>query len=165
MSDRCPTCGGRKATWTQQAILTAVHVWEKKHGDPPRANQWSAATPEHPASSTALRMFGSWNRMIAAAGFKPRARHRPPQSVEYTRAQVVQAIFQHTVSYGRLPRYDDWSVTEAGRPSAGQVVRLFGSWNAGIVAAGYEPRKKRRSLSGYSHQAGMRQRLLQGVET
>lgn len=148
MSERCPTCGHR-TTWTKPAIFSALHTWVKEHGEPPTVAQWLASSPFTPNSKTCQRMFGSWNNMMREAGLTTRSRGRNKRVVQFTRKQIVAVIFEFRFAHGRLPMYEDWIHPAEGRPTAGQVERAFGSWNSAIVAAGYAPRKPRRSDDGY----------------
>lgn len=150
--------------WNQDRICDAARVWQEKHGKPPAATDWRRAAPEHPNDSTVRRVFGTWNAMIAAAGMKPRRACRPKQ---WTRKQVEQLIFEFVLYRGRLPMFADWLEPGVDRPTSRQLIQLYGSWNAAIVAAGYEPRIAYRSLDGYRRQAGamLRERDADGVFT
>lgn len=159
MSDRCPTCGGRKSTWPPAAIIEACRKFADARGEPPTAADWDRATPHTPSFTTVRAHFGTWNAMIAAAGFTPRDPHSP-QRTRWTAEQITAAIFEWKYARGSLPSYSDWAKRGEGRPTSSQVVRRFGSFNAGIVAAGYTPRVSHRSRVGYQHQAGMRTRQL-----
>lgn len=91
----------------------------------------------------------------------------------WTRELLIGRIQEWAERYGSPPAAPDWSPTRARRlndearaerferadgywPSFETVRRLFGSWNAGMAAAGYGPRapygdrenqKRRRSMS------------------
>ena len=80
------------------------------------------------------------------------------QMTEWTRRRVIAAIQDWADLYGEPPAVPDWNPNrarqtgdeqraqrfEAGRPGRWpwftQVVQRFGSWNAGIAMAGFEPR-------------------------
>ena len=153
MSARCPECGGVLATWHRAAILDACRAWVERHGEPPTGRKWARASAVNPANTTVREVFGSWNAMIEAAGFAPR---QPVRSRVWSRAEVLHAFtvwaFEHG---GDMPRYQDWGPRRDLRfPPSESVVSLFGSWNAGVVAAGYEPRVKHRTVDAYRRQAG-----------
>lgn len=156
MSARCSHCGGVLAAWNRKSIIKAIQEWARAHdGVPPRAKDWFVSTPEHSAHTTPLRLFGSWNAAIKAAGF---AANRSGGQPQWDRGQVTAAIFRWHFEHGELPRGDEWNSAQDGFPSRSVVIRLFGSWNAGIVAAGYEPRITSRALSssvlGYRARSG-----------
>jgi hypothetical protein len=87
-STRCATCAARHRHetrhWTRDALIAEVHRFNDIYGRPPReldwnprpsnlfkrTNQWRPAEA-WPSSSLAPREFGSWNAMIAAAGYRP----------------------------------------------------------------------------------------------
>ena len=73
----------------------------------------------------------------------------------WTRQALLLAIRAWARQYGEPPATPDWNPTRAARlhdegricrfregdwPHSESVVREFGSWNAGILAAGFEPR-------------------------
>lgn len=67
----------------------------------------------------------------------------------WTRENIVEALLLWAELYGRSPRSRDWITTtmpEPARsqawPNANDVVRLFGSWNAGLLAAGFKPQTR-----------------------
>lgn len=64
-----------RMTWTRESALEAVRSFAERNGYQPvsrEAGTWNGL-PHYP---TARRLFGSWNGMIAAAGFEP----YPPRS-------------------------------------------------------------------------------------
>lgn len=151
MNSRCPTCGGRYVTWTPVKIIEACQEWARRHdGVPPAAKDWNRSAPWHPSPTAVYRHFGSWNRMIAAAGFKPRVQGGQSRC---TREYAEAALFEWRFTHGRLPTMREWRLPAEGRPTCHQAVRLFGSWNAFLVACGYGPVKKYRSVHGYRSQA------------
>lgn len=155
MNGRCPLCGGRKITWTPRTCLAAVSAWVAEYGKPPTADGWRLATPHTPSSTTVLRVFGSWNAMIMQAGFEPRHRGQWKKGQRmFSREQILSAIYLFRYENGRLPLYSDWDHAVEGRPTSHQVVRVFGSWNSAIVAAGYTPNRPRRSPEGYRNLTG-----------
>ena len=152
MSDRCPTCGGRFVTWAPHRIIETAQKWAREHGEPPKQRDWSPAGPFHPAPRTVRDAFGSWNAMILAAGLDPR--QRGGRNPNWTREAAEQALLEWVFRHGRIPQKRDWKPAADGRPTADQVVLLYGSWNAFIVAAGYEPTRRYRTTEGYYRQAG-----------
>jgi len=86
-------------------------------------------------------------RAIAADLF--RDFHGPPY---WTRDRIVAAIQRWARRTGKPPTRVAWEQPLRGllsaegpvepkhRPSAATVVKVFGSWSAGIAAAGFEPR-------------------------
>lgn len=152
---RCPACGGRKATWGPAAIIAALTDWATRHGRAPTAGEWHRGTPGYPANTTVARVFGSWNNGLAAAGLTP-VRPGGRRNGRWDEKQMKHALLVWIFKHGRKPGYRDWAHTDpAGeRPTSGQAQRMFGSWNAFLVAAGYEPTVSHRTAEGYQRQAG-----------
>jgi hypothetical protein len=73
-----------RVLWTRETILYALDLWHRKHLRAPSAREWWCAGPNHPSSWTVIKVFGSWNAAIAAAGLRVRARGeartRPPRA-------------------------------------------------------------------------------------
>jgi len=80
----------RKRRWSRDEIIEAVQRWADEHdGRPPSYQEWDPAMAKRrgrpdmadefyggvwpPASVACRRTGGSWNELVAAAGFDPRA--------------------------------------------------------------------------------------------
>ena len=140
---RCRHCGRSKPTWTPAAILSAMRDFNAKHGRAPYKRDWKRARVISPAASTVEEVFGTWSEALREAGL-----HAPLRSNTlhvWTRDEVIAAIFEWRYARGRLPRANEWSVQKTWRPSEKQVRMLFGSWNAALEAAGYEPTLRKRA--------------------
>lgn len=91
---RCPRCSDIAGTWwTRDRVLARVREWAEAFGEPPAMADWDLWFAEHalhdraradrfrmadgywPTTVTVIRMFGSWNAGIRAAGFSPRFRY------------------------------------------------------------------------------------------
>jgi hypothetical protein len=135
---RGPRTGFR---WDHTTVCYAIELWHKRTCRTPTLIEWRQAGHDHPSAFTVLRVFGSWNAAIKAAGFRPRRRgqqksSRPSLWNETTIAQALKAWADH---HGRSPKQSEWRSRDPRRPSASTVVRVFGRWNAGIEAAGLTP--------------------------
>lgn len=163
---RCPHCGGKPATWSTEKVLDAARAYHARYRVAPTAEAWRRSSPKNPASTTVRALFGTWNEMIRQAGFKPRPAHAPPPETVWSRDQVTQLIYLFRFTHGRLPSWRDWKTADPYRPTSNQVTRLFGSWNAAMVAAGYEHEARGsggRTRAGYQRQAGAATRLREAV--
>lgn len=156
MSARCPACGGVLAAWTRENIIAAAQRWASEHGEPPRTREWFTASPDWPGHSTALRVFGTWNAMLTAAGLPTR---RSGGQQRWTRVLVEDAFLRWNFLRGELPTFAEWVSPPEGFPVASVVAKLYGSWNAGVVAAGYQPRLAHRTEEGYARQSGAASRV------
>lgn len=156
---RCEHCGRAKAVWTPEAILTAIRAWAETHdGKGPATKDWRRAAPDHPSAMTVWEIFGGLCKARVAAGVESPGRKNAAND-GWTKETIVAAIYRWHVDHGVLPRAYQWGTPPEGFPSQSTVRRHFGSWNSGIVAAGYEPTHSRRSAYGYQRQAGAATRL------
>jgi len=77
---------------------------------------------------------------------------RIPRPQKWMRHQIISHIKRWVAEHGEPPLYADWNYPNGrGVPSAASVTRRFGSWSAGIRAAGFEPRPvggTRQSVQG-----------------
>lgn len=88
------------------------------------------------------------------AGEAPPERCRPcyrDHVTAQTRTRIIDAIQAWHAKYGETPSARDWllhavrdrsGANADGAPFTSEVQRAFGSWNAAITAAGFEPREK-----------------------
>lgn len=156
MNGRCPTCGQKGITWTPDAILEAIREWTREHGRAPSGNEWLTAGHGHPSLKTVRLHYATFGDARRAAGVEWRpacSKHRLPS--EWTQEQIKDAIYRWVYLNNRIPLSAEWRVPpNEDFPSSHAVRSLFGSWNAAIVAAGYQPRIAFRSIDGYRRVAG-----------
>jgi hypothetical protein len=132
--DRCKTCGRVLPYWTRERIIAAIQRWNAEFGSPPKGYHWHGrrVTSWHPRGPVVRAVFGSWNEAVAAAGFPPRYRR-------WTDQEILDAFYAWRFKHGRLPRVIDWPHATDEHPSYHTASRRFGSWNAAVRAAGYQP--------------------------
>jgi hypothetical protein len=119
--------------WTRARVIAALQGDADRRGQPPRQADWSSRSAERPSTKTVLAIFGgSWNRALEAAGLPLRYERG------WTRERVIEALRADARARGRPPRSADWFHAAPGRPTVGIVRNHFGSWNAGLQAAGLE---------------------------
>jgi Homing endonuclease associated repeat len=137
-----PPNGLPNGYWTPERIVRALQADARRRGRPPRSRDWKrAAGRRRPSSWTVHEHFGSWDDALEAAGLEPRA------GVRWTRDAIIVALQRDARRRGRPPTSLEWEETPRrqprkigrGRPTAETVKLRFGSWNAGLVAAGLEP--------------------------
>jgi hypothetical protein len=120
--------------YTDEQITAAIQRHYAETGQLPTHNAWSKGDrPSYaPTSYTVARKFGSWPAGIEAAGLTPRT--------DWTRETIIAAIRRWTEEHGSPPLIRDWQPNGPDyAPSANPVIRLFGSWNEAIQAAGLNP--------------------------
>jgi hypothetical protein len=127
--------------WDKTTICYAIELWHRRTSRTPALIEWRNAGADHPSTFTVLRVFGSWNAAIKAAGFRPRNRgsHKSSRAAQWDQASIIQALINWHDHNGRSPKQAEWRSRDPYRPSASTVVRVFGRWNAGIEAAGLIP--------------------------
>jgi hypothetical protein len=64
----------------------------------------------------------------------------PRRGLRWTPELIVYAIELWHRQHLRLPTTDEWDRAGVNHPSRVTVIRRFGSWNAGMAAAGFRPR-------------------------
>ena len=124
--------------WTRDAVLRSARDWAEIHGQAPRAREWSKAGYGHPSHNLVRLMFGSWNEMVVAAGFRPRPNHNPGNAA-WTRETILAAVRLFVERNGRPPRGREWLLPHVDYPHRDVVTNRFGSWNTMLAEAGFEP--------------------------
>lgn len=104
-------------------------------GRVPSSEEWTA-DPERPSATAVRNNFGSWNALVRAAGFTPRP---SPAEHRWNPLVVLQLYRADAARLNEPPSRSTWNATPH-RPAHSVVVRHFGSWNAFVRAAGFEPR-------------------------
>jgi hypothetical protein len=165
---RCADCAAElkhsERHWTSETVVAAIQVFAARHGRPPTATECLHGERDGvPPVSIVQREFGSWLAGVRAAGFEvpgvgkyertdeTRAKMSAAQSVagiEWTPDLILAAIREWTYKHDTPPTAKTWRRAAMNHPAHTTVQRRFGSWNAAIAAAGYEPmtRGQRRSL-------------------
>lgn len=134
--------------WSAQELLDALAAWEDLEGRPPTTvdwrpaakgppNRWQREFPRWPPASAPRVVFGAWTTMMVAAGY-------PPYNSPWEPQQVIDALQRLARQLGRAPTKEECDESPDGYPSASTVKRRFGTFTAGIRAAGLEPIGKRR---------------------
>ena len=120
--------------WSDSEIVDALRAWEIRHGRAPSAMDWAGATYEHPTSWTVTSRFGDWHAALARAGLRASRRVRWQGKLG-----VVAAIRAWVSAHDTVPTSHEWRRGSAEHPNARTVLRVFGSWEAAIRAAGFLP--------------------------
>lgn len=84
--------------------------------------------------STYERNFNTWNEAIEEAGLEP-------NEVEISREELIRDIHRVADDVGNDPSRKVYD--EKGKYSPHTVMREFGSWNDGLITAGYNPTSTR----------------------
>ncbi len=124
---------------SRTTVIRALQRWARETGEPPRRHDWRAPSskwereyPRWPGAGDVDVHFASWPQALAAAGLRPHRR-------AWTREAIIAALQGWTDAHGRAPHEAEWRRSGLEHPPAGTVKRVFGSWSAGLRAAGLEP--------------------------
>jgi Homing endonuclease associated repeat len=118
---------GAGRRYTDAELIAALRRARRRLGRPPRPADLKRSRPR---AETIARRFGSFAAALQAAGIDPP--RRP------SRGEVLARLREEARARGgRAPRFSDWREREP--PTVWDVVRHFGSWNAGLRAAGIAP--------------------------
>ena len=131
-----------RRAWSREECIQAIHDFCVENGRIPASTDFENSGSKYPSRSTVSRLFGTWNKAIEAAGFEPEYIGRG-----WSREECIQAIHDFCVENGRIPQYRDFNKTDGKYPSCTTVSKLFGSWNVGIEAAGFESKNIGRDWS------------------
>ena len=145
----CHVCATRRANpkrWSREEVIAAVHSWIGLEGRAPTTADWRprrlGGSPrweeefgDWPPASVGRIVFGGWNRLLEAAGVEANKPSWEPDA-------ILDALRAHAEEFGRPPAKEDLEWPPAGYPSARTVRRHFGSFTAGLRAAGLEPRER-----------------------
>ena len=139
--------------WTRETIIYAFELWHRRYLCSPTVAEWRRAGSDNPSATTVRSAFGSWNSAVKAAGLRPRqpgeARKTgsplvgsasPEAVTRWPPPRVLERLQSWAHEHGRPPTLEEWRRAGTRHPSAATVRRLFGSWNAALVAAGFEMR-------------------------
>jgi mannose/cellobiose epimerase-like protein (N-acyl-D-glucosamine 2-epimerase family) len=80
---------------------------------------------------------GSWNAVLEAAGHPLRRR------ASWSRNESIEALRGFARKHGRTPTQNDVNSAGSTLPSWDKVTELFGSFGAGLEAAGMTPNRRR----------------------
>ncbi len=98
------------------------------------------AVPRGPASPQTIETDqGHWRLSSGAAGYQ--RRHHEP----WTKEEILSGLHAWIEQHGEPPAHSDWGRATQSHPMANTVTRTFGSWHAGLAAAGCAKPRRRRT--------------------
>jgi hypothetical protein len=153
-------------------VVDAIRRWNALYGEPPTLADWEPSrarergqewridrftSGDWPSARIVRYHFGTMSAAIVAAGLRPR--RRPTRVRRHMRSadSVLEAIRAWVERYGETPGMADWDPSRARHagqwwrvsrfyqgdwPSISTVRHHFGSLNAAVREAGYEPRMR-----------------------
>jgi hypothetical protein len=120
-------------------VFAELRRWSELTGAVPRESdwrepggRWEREYPAWPSAGDVRAHYASWPQALAAAGLRPHRR-------AWTRAAIIRALQAWAAEHGRAPHHRKWQTSGLEHPPTGTVTNVFGSWSAGLRAAGLEP--------------------------
>ncbi|MCT6515373.1 hypothetical protein N0B30_22350 (plasmid) [Bacillus subtilis] len=123
----------RKKPYTKESLIEILRQKAKELGRPPK-------TREVKQAGSIIKHFGSFSKGLEAAGLSSN-RKTPDKS--YTEKELIAIIQQKTRELGRPPRSTELKQTST-------IIRYFGSFNAGLKAAGSDLNKTKSRRKTYT---------------
>jgi hypothetical protein len=156
----CATRKGNPRRWREAEVLEAVHKWVRLEGRTPAMHDWRPVRlggskrwedefPDWPPGSVGRIMFGGWNRLLEAA-------EAGVNKASWEPDQILDALRAYAEQFGRSPAKHELEWPPTGYPSSRTVRRHFGSFTAGIRAAGLQPRGAAKTWTPEKIVAAMR---------
>lgn len=145
----CATRNGNPLRWSREEVLAAVRKWVRLEGRAPTSldwrpvrfggsERWDAEFPNWPPASVGRIVFGSWNLLLEAAEVDVNHPNWEPE-------KILAALRAYAKEFGKPPAKQELESPPTDYPSSPTVRRHFGSFTAGLRAAGLQPRGKRWS--------------------
>jgi len=123
-----PNEQGRENVYTEDELI--AHL--RKHADD---GQMPSATTINsisgPSTGAYKHRFGSWNEAGDAAGLEPN-----DVGGQYSEAELIEWLQSWAATFGAPPRANDFKDPDAPTPGLVPYLRVFGSWEAALEAAG-----------------------------
>ncbi|CAI6330960.1 homing endonuclease associated repeat-containing protein [Bacillus subtilis] len=122
--------------YSDEELLEILREAEKKLGRPPKSREIRQI-------QTIVKRFGSFSAALKAAGINPV--REGSSTIPYSKEQLIKILQQFADEFGRTPRRTDIKEYNSIR-------RCFGSFNAGLRAAGFTPNKEGTYEQSYTEE-------------
>ena len=130
-------------------VLASMRTWNAGIAAQPTARRWDRTRPAGTPNSSYIRgRFGSWPAALTTAGIQHPRRGRQRY---WTRERILAALHHWERTHGRAPTQQELTASNRRKhghriyPPYNAVVQQFGSWTAGLRAAGLTPRSNKRT--------------------
>jgi hypothetical protein len=136
----CATRNGNPKRWSKEEVIAAVRKWVRLEGRAPTskdwrptrfggAARWEAEFGDWPPASIGRIVFGGWSKLLDAAEVGV---NKPSWSPE----EILVALRAYAAEFGKPPAKQELEYPPTGYPASRTVRRHFGSFTAGLKAAG-----------------------------
>lgn len=131
---------GRHMAYTREEIAQEIRQWAAdRNGEGPRQADWERAGDDHPAASTVLRIFGTFDEALKEACVTPRPKVARKPKRMWPNERILEAIVAFNEEHGRPPYAREWRDRSDEHPTDATVRKFFGTWNDAVAAAGLAP--------------------------
>ena len=118
-------------------MIGTIRGFAEEHGRPPLRKDWRVGRGAHAPDGRVVKLFGSWQQALVAAGFPPTS----PEHRRWSDEEILEAIRSWQRKYGSGPRNSDWERASAEHPVRQLVQKRFGGFeNARVLAGVPSPR-------------------------
>lgn len=127
---RCARCGQQRSAEASRARWRAHHERVER--------MWAEGKSQREiGAAMGWTQVGPHFAHLRALGVNLPHRPRPGS---WSEPMIIEAIQAWAAEHGRAPLYKDWERAGPTWPASSAAAHRFGSWNAAIRAAGFEPR-------------------------
>jgi hypothetical protein len=120
--------------WTKELIITAIQTFYLENNKVPIYKDFTK-NPRYPSHSMVTKYFETWNKGIEAAGLTVINKSPNKPYYDCSKEGLILAIKRFYIENNKVPIIKDFNKNPS-YPTADAIKKCFGSWNAGIEAAG-----------------------------
>lgn len=114
-------------------------------------DQWGHRIYQGPSLDYEFEEGGSFSEIVGYSGAAETAARKIKRPQKWTKRAIIKHIRAWVKEHGETPGYADWNKPNGrGVPSSASLARHFGSFDAAIRAAGFEPRGIGKSTAARS---------------
>ena len=126
----------RTKKYTRSRLIEILQKWEKDNGKIPEEKDFT--NKGLPYYTTYVNEFGTWNKVLEAAGFETRGPNGRIGYNKYTRKQLIEILQKWEKDNGKIPTEKDFR-DNPKYPSFMTYINEFSSWNSALIIAGFKP--------------------------
>ncbi len=118
--------------YTKEFLISELHRFYKENNRIPTFRDMGTKNG-YPAAPTYQRYFGTWNNAIQSANFHT-------YGSLYSKEELIYELKQYFIENNKVPRMLDF-VDTSKYTSYVHFIKVFGTWNNGLIEAGLTPNK------------------------
>ena len=121
-------------TYTKEELISQVQMLARELGRTPTSVEFEDDS-RTVSAMTAIKLFGSWNEFLKVAGLEVNTK------TDYTKEELIRQVLMLAEELGRTPTTNEFK-QDSRTASVSTVIKLFGSWNEFLEAAGLGVNRK-----------------------